>query len=1074
MRKLLFAGAAVAVLALGVQAKTVALWPLTHLKDGNPDLRCATDLRFNLSGASYQVEIPISTPGDWNLPPNPVDEGELVRPAVTRSVIVSTAEDQAVNCGIVYLTNNQFADYLYPTNSFTVEGWMRIDAFKAGTWRIVVQAGNGSGAKAGWTLSVRHDTSKGYYLNLYMQDFGTGTSTLADTPAYNFIDGTSKVTDAELLGSWHHYAAVFEHDSGKTSGKSRWLIYFDGRLALEKEWDRYTTITGARSNRFDLGGRTSVKDQRVKGAVSYWRVCDEALAPEQFLNAGGAGTVVPEEPVSPTVAYWTFANRDGGVDARDQVGTAHLSDAWNNGRIACPVAAALDSAFAGRTPPNANTTLASDNNGSFLLQYPGCYLQATNLVDGAGEPCLDFDHAFTIEGWFKPAKWTSSANIHYVFGTRIQGQAVRQWILMYKYVGSHWNFYLLAEDGTTLINGDTTLMTSNDDKLNDWGGTWKHVALTHAPAGGPHGRGLWKLYLDGVLTGACETPRDPDATKGKRRLLYVAGANGVSNRSFPCQIDCLRVSGAALEPDQFLNAQKGRAATDVIALWPLDQMDGVALDGHDEVAGGAANNLFGRTTPFYCEKNVPTHAVPSANSHALLTNPDRSVNFVGNATNCQGCVAFSHVPRCALGTSDGTIAQTLGGNGQWTLEGFVCKTGNVGTTDTFGMMFGAFADATVGVMASWSLCVQKATEKLILRYDHSGAGVEIPLMDEALDLNAWHHFAWECEHDGTAKTGKMWFYLDGVLKKTVDLTAQELLYITQPNTSGISFGGLNQNNRNFPGSLSHVRLSNKLLAPSEFLNAAAPAPTPAVQRTLAYWAFDQTEGGRDVSSLVGPSGYDIYTLDNSVTGHPDAATAQVLCHEPQTANVGSITIPSGKAAQNEAIGFSLEMSDSWTVDGWVRPAADGQKGVLFGTMNSVQTGFRLSIDLSDGAPKFHLVYRDGNLFSPYVDADFPKATGRVVSMAAGRWTHLALVHDAANRDREWTLYVNGRLYGTLANDWRGTDALEVGPFAFGDRGGSSLGTFAGEYDLWRVSAGALDRLELNYDMLTPGMLLILR
>lgn len=1058
-------------------AKTIALWPLGGKPTASADGTCVTDERFNLGFKSVAVED--STPGGWNLPPNPVPETELIRPAVARSCVAGTAADQSVNQGIVYCSNGNLAKFLYPTNDFTVEGWMRFDEFNhsASSWRIVMQAGGSTSSNGGWALSLRNgNDGKGYYLDLYSQNLNqVAPKTTGDKTCYKFIDGSRDVTDDDILDKWHHYAVAFEYESRKTSGKSRWLVYFDGRCCFTLEWDRIPVdaLTGTGVG-LDIGGRTASNLQRVKGAVSYWRVSDTALEAKDLLNYG-TGTVVPvvDPMATSTVAYWPLTVRNGQLDARDHVGIANLSDSWQNSRSDYPVAASSDAAFGGTTPLNANTTLSTANSGSFFLQCQGAYLVATNLVDAQGNPCLDYDHAFTVEGWIKPMKHVNDDNIHYVFGTRTSANQ-REWTLMFKHVSYYWNFYLIGEDGGTdkLIDGDSTLLSSNDDCLNEWGSTWKHIALTYSPNGGPNGRGLWKLYLDGRLTGTHENRRVPGAAK-KKTILYLAGADNSTMRSFPCLLDCWRVCGAALEPNQFLNAKGGAAATDVIALWPLDQMDGVALDGHDEIAGGASNNLFARTKNYYSEGNAIIHAVPSEVSHELLTNPDRSASFSGSSDYNVGSASFSFDARRSLVGSAPNVSSTLGNTGAWTLEGFIRKTGNVGTAGTFGMIMGAFDNLNGSSIAQWSLCCQKSTERIIYRYDHGGSGVERVLADEPLELNRWYHFAWECAHDCDAKTGTMRFYLDGALQKEIALSETDVLYMTSAKTLSVGFGGLRQNYRNFPGHLNHLRLSNRLLEPSEFLNAMAPTPTPAVKGTLAYWPLGNAAGEKELTSLCGPSGYDLYNSADAV-GCADAASPTVVAYTPKTANAGSITIPAGKAAQNPAIGLRMETYDSWTIDGWVRPAEDTQSGVLFGTMNASLVGFQLSVDLGSGAPRFHLCYRNGKSYSPYVDADFIQKTSRRFAMSAGKWTHLALVHDATNRDEEWTLYVNGRHYGSLSSVWHDLSTLSIAPFAFGDRASSSVGTFAGDYDLWRVSAGALDRLELNYDNFFPGLLMIVK
>ena len=286
---------------LSVSAKTIALWPLCDNK-ASPSVMGVSvgDSRFDLTVSSVAniptVEVDPSTPGGWNLPPNPDPSTVYGRPVAVRGSARS-AEDGTINAGLFFAANSTLAGYMMPTNDFTVEGWTRVDSLNTtvSKWRIIVQAGNGSSQHGGWTLSLRNNNDgKGYFLNFFASNILNPSS--GDLPCYKFIDGSSVVTDMDILGSWHHYAVVFTYD-GLEANKSTYRIYFDGRLIDTYSFTKLRPEQFTNVNpRFDLGGRTSTQGPRLVGAFSYWRLSDEPLSPAQFLNAGTTGTTVEPDP----------------------------------------------------------------------------------------------------------------------------------------------------------------------------------------------------------------------------------------------------------------------------------------------------------------------------------------------------------------------------------------------------------------------------------------------------------------------------------------------------------------------------------------------------------------------------------------------------------------------------------------------------------------------------------------------------------------------------------------------------------------------------------------------------------
>ena len=55
--------------------------------------------------------------------------------------------------------------------------------------------------------------------------------------------------------------------------------------------------------------------------------------------------------------------------------------------------------------------------------------------------------------------------------------------------------------------------------------------------------------------------------------------------ALPGKLDCWRASKSALQPVQFMCTTNGTAATDVLAIWPMNAQNGIYIDGTDVATG---------------------------------------------------------------------------------------------------------------------------------------------------------------------------------------------------------------------------------------------------------------------------------------------------------------------------------------------------------------------------------------------------------------------------------------------------------------------------------------------------------
>ena len=1010
-------------------ARTVALWPIEDAAHGG--FRSAIDPRHDFTNAGGSLTYPAQTVG-WNLPPNPDSTSAYLFEPVNRT----TVQSQSIALKNVSV---ELAECVLPTKNFTFEGFLYMTNLPEGvngdTWRSVAfGAGSSGNQKTGWMVQMQYapetDGTKAWIFAPWRGGASTPTMTV-------------KVRENQLLNKWVHVAITYAADNGE--GKNEFRFYLDGELVMRDAYGKRTTgviVREGPDNGLSLavGGRT---DRPLVGQADYWRLSDETLMPGRFLNAGDSGTIVPDNPeVQPstkTVSYWTLNNRDGALDARDHVGTAHLSDWYGDCIVSWPMSVHDDVAFSGTTPPNPHTTLKQANAGSFLNQNPNSYLLATNLfTNGAFD--LSFSKPFTVEGWFKPVRRTASTpETQYFFSTRNNKlTAPTGWSLFMK-TNDH-RFHLIAQD-----NGKSGNLVSEkfEADITEWGETWKHIALSYDPAG----TGTWKLYLDGHLAGSATNKEAPVADNASVTFLSIGGAYEARSGFFGA-VDCVRVSAATLAGNQLMchSGVDTAAATDVVALWPLDGAEGFRMDGHDEIIG-TGNGLFNRTGYLYSQPLTRSTEHPSA-----VTNPDMSWNFVGDPTVLDGSAEFTHNGFKYLAGRDETLSSTIGNTGTWTLEGYLRRTGEV--TGTFGVFFATYSTSVPNNAPTFLHGLNKATCDFMV----GGSA----LAGTAPALNTWYHFAIVCENTNPGSKNTCTLYLNGEFKGSVTNTGAKL---TVANSTSFSIGGMGNSPRSFPGQLCHLRLSKGALATNEFLCAdkADPSLPPEVEKkTVAYWPLDDKDGTAVTQTLLEPSGYDLYEAAN-VAGDAAMARARV----PNKAvpfdrgNAGSVLIGENGHVKSVAIGNKLDLLKAWTVEGWVKgSSANVGARTLCGTYGSSFSGWRLTAEIVTGEPKFALLVRPGSGYTPCLDAEIRK-TGELAWDTTG-WNHVALVHNPRLPSSEWTLYVNGKRYGSIGNDWPSgyltTDALE---FGLGSIGGAMM-TFEGGYDMWRVSAGLLDPDDLLY------------
>ena len=1027
-----------AVVAAAVHAKTVALWPL-EAESGNIGLHCVINPAndFSKVGANF---VNTDTDVEWELPPNP-DSGRHALLPVNRTAV----HEKYAGGSRGFLYNRHSARYLRRDKAFTVEGYMKVLELPASNkWACVLcayaETASGGLDNNRWTFSLRRRSNEAYACSWILWGNGGGDAVL-----YRYADEEASYA---ITNTWIHIALT--HEPFGTNGKDHWKLFLNGVQAGESDYTG-SVIDSYTSHRFDLGARSD-GDNHINAVFDYWRISDKALEPSEFLCAGEGGTTVT---ASHTVAYWPLGvTETGGIDCRDAVGTSPLTGGFYGAKFTANCMTPVeDCAFAGN-PPNSTVTLPDGNAGSFLGSATASCLQ-NDAVGGA----LNVASNFTVEGWFCPRiceRETKTANgeaVCMLFGTRPDYSS--GWTLQYRARGidnAQFDVYGQDESGTVI----NSVKLSGSFDVSGWYGEWRHLALTYDATGGANGYGLWSLFIDGVQVGSAENSRMPVAIT-ESRPFTLGGRASVANQSFQGKMDCVRVSATVLSHSQFLNATAGTdAATEVVALWPLNVINGVFPDLRD---------VSGKGNHFAVLDNYPDSLVmPDPDNKPVISNPDSTPTFRGDPSKVNGSARFRNPDaiidnhKANLITDSEALMKTFAA-GDFTYEFYYMRRSSskdvTGDQETFFMPANSSNSAHVRFFRTgdgfyiWeNLYTSSTLEDTCLLSNNAGSG---------LKYDEWQHLA--LVHsietvDGVAKS--VWrLYLDGELKGTASQDAKAGA-VTAPKR--LFVGGRYSNGRNaVVGNLSSVRLSDCALVPGEFL-CATPMAGETPEPTIGYWPIDSEAPG--LANLVDeeyPLSADGSAVVQSGYARPSIPNRGVLTNLVGAArkNHGSCALGAAGKLVADSIGFEMAGPRQFTVEGWLawspfEGVAD-EDLVTVGDAQSANGGLRIYFDKSGASPKLRVFARGAWPCTPYVDGAFDAD----FSPYLGNWVHLAVAYDANDGEGTWTLYVEGKQVGNkVMNLYRPTpvDYSRGGEFQIG----STVHPLSAAVDMWRVSTLAYE------------------
>jgi hypothetical protein len=295
-------------------------------------------------------------------------------------------------------------------------------------------------------------------------------------------------------GQWHHVAWV--HDSTLAT-IDRWSLYLDGVQQPQDTTKQNLSLPALCNHTFYIGSRANSL-YKFTGELDDLRITGRALNPVQFQK-------VPSTELLPElIAYWPFSPD---APTEDLSGNGHSLS--NDGVTFSRGAAIFDGNFSDFSTAG---TLNLRPYSALTIEY---FIRA-----------LEDDNTFTViehSPNYVNNRGGFTSNLNYLNAGQLQGG---------------FSFYFAT------YNVDATSAGAVTD------GAWHHVALVYDPDS--DGADRVRLYFDGEkqLESVYANDQALDFLNAK---LYI-GSRANSNNKFIGELDDVRITGAALAPEEFMTA----------------------------------------------------------------------------------------------------------------------------------------------------------------------------------------------------------------------------------------------------------------------------------------------------------------------------------------------------------------------------------------------------------------------------------------------------------------------------------------------------------------------------------------
>jgi len=485
------------------------------------------------------------------------------------------------------------------------------------------------------------------------------------------------------------------------------------------------------------------------------------------------------------------------------------------------------------------------------------------------------------------------------------------------------------------------------------------------------------------------------------------------------------------------------------ALWKLDyEAEGSSLNTRCSI--DPANDLM--ACGIYSKAAAVDKWTP------LPPNPDATPGMLASPTN-QNAVALS--PNAAppySSLTNGTFGSRVNITNSFTVEGWWNLTANPSGTGWF-YLVGAHTSGP----SRWILSLRNGGTNWMLYVDTFLGDKAFPVKNNLAATNVWRHIALTYDRDaGSAQQGVWELFVDAQSYGALTNSSRPSTLTTSD--SVFMLGGRNGQNT-ASEKLDYWRVSDTVLTTNGFLNAGSAAPAAeALPRTLAYWRLDgDADGVLNTDDFIGNARL---AGNLEITNYPSAirpSTLRAFDGQPPNSTValpagngGSVFAQAaGACLRTPDLGKQLEVTNSFTVEGWICPQRrDYDAAVQYIANTRIDTkGWAFALKNPGNNTRQLVIFAEDDAGVLVGDASLSGD----LSAWSDTWKHVALVYDATAgvlTQGVWTCYLDGVRQGCATNYHVVSGTSGSSYFHLGGRVGNG-NTFCGYLDCWRASQAAL-------------------
>lgn len=412
------------------------------------------------------------------------------------------------------------------------------------------------------------------------------------------------------------------------------------------------------------------------------------------------------------------------------------------------------------------------------------------------------------------------------------------------FLGENWSVCTEAsgEIFVRLMGGTYRGNVSSYKKVND--GSWHHVAFTFD---GTDVRVYVDYALDRTIANVGKTMRfgDNNATYigGYDNFASVSGTTINGYRRFPGVIDEVRVSSAALAPEQFLRMQRLDADDADVARVSFEADEyGFGQNDYMNLSDNLGPNrnlavfrVVSGADPSSYDTVTKAGAVIAPRMHSDMR-PENAASYC-QATNAAGKANYIQLPNASTRIRGGD-----GASASYTIETFFKTRGRVTGGNSYRQVVFKFGSQP------WINVLVNANANRNLFYNFRLDGTSAHYEDSTvsgIDDGNWHHVA--CVVNGAAQTSNICFYVDYRLDRAFTGTLPDV-----GTGSDLVFGAKEDGGGQwFDGWLDDIRVTRRALAPSEFLTTHPVGAGDASLLALFERNYDFTCASNAAFSVTG-------------------------------------------------------------------------------------------------------------------------------------------------------------------------------------------------------------------------------